>query len=107
MKPDGIEAKLMALGEKPLTPAVLNREQADLIRMTEVTAAVAAISFHQCPVKVKMGEKDPAQWKVWMTDVHGQSVALANALKAKDPDKVKTAALKLEGTCQACHKVYR
>src|SRR5438309_84768 len=44
IKPDGIEAKIMNMRKTPMAPATLEREQADLIRMAEIAAAIASVS---------------------------------------------------------------
>ncbi len=101
--PDGIEAKISSLRMKPLAA----KEQADLIRMAEITAAIAATSTHQCPVDAKMGKKDPAKWKEWSRDMYKSSQELIKALKAKDAKDIKSAASKLTTSCNSCHEIFR
>jgi len=105
--PDGIEAKIISLTKRPLDAAKLGRESADIARMAEITAAVASVSVHQCPIEKKMGAKDPADWKKWMEDMHREAVALARAARAKDAAAIKTAANKLDMSCKDCHAVFR
>ncbi len=105
--PDGIEAKIISMTKNPMAAATLNKQQADLIRMAEITAAIAATATHQCPVEKKLGDKDPADWKTWSKDMYESSQDLLKALKAKDAKQAKTAAFKLNKTCTDCHAVFR
>jgi hypothetical protein len=101
--PDGIEAKIISLKSKPMAIG----EQADLIRMAEITAAVAATATHQCNVDSKMGKKDPALWKTFTRDMYDSSQDLIKALKTKNIVGVKSAANKLSTTCSSCHEIFR
>jgi hypothetical protein len=102
--PDGIEAKIINLRSNPTVAA---RDQVDLIRMVEITAAVAATAVHQCPVETKMGQKDPATWKQLSKDMYDGSQDLIKALKANKPGEIKAAAFKLSGSCTNCHQIFR
>ncbi len=96
--PDGIEAKLISLTKMPLTPAQLQKEADDLVRMTEIIAAIAATSLHQCP--------NPAmqvRWNQWSEEMYQSSRELTKAIKAKNPADVKNAAHKLNDSCKNCH----
>ncbi len=105
--PDGIEARIISLTKKPMVKATLDKEQADLIRMAEVTAAIAATAAHQCVIQAKMGKKDPTQWREWSKDMYESSQDLIKALKAKNTADIKTAANKLNTSCNECHGVFR
>ena len=107
IKPDGIDAKIINMSRNPMAQALLNREQPDLIRMAQITAAIASATVHQCPVDKKMGDKDPAVWKKGMEDMHKASLEFIEALKKKDPMTVQKAAFKLRGTCTDCHNIFR
>jgi len=107
IKPDGIEAKIMNMRKNPMAPATLEREQADLIRMAEIAAAIASVSTHQCPVDKKMGDKDPAEWKKGMEEMHKEAQNLIKAVKAKKPVDAKDAAKSLYDTCLKCHNTFR
>jgi len=102
--PDGIEAKILDLGKKGAGPA---EDRGALIRMAEVTAAIAATSVHQCPSDAKMGKKDPAQWKAWSKELYGSSQDLVKALKANNNNEVKKVATKLRSICNDCHDIWR
>jgi hypothetical protein len=107
IKPDGIDAKIINMSRNPMAQATLNREQPDLIRLAQITAAIASATIHQCPVDKKMGDKDPATWKKGMEEMHKASMDLIEALKKKDPKEVQKATFKLRGTCTDCHTIFR
>jgi hypothetical protein len=107
ISPDGVEAKIQSLTKKEIGQNQLNKEQPHLIRMTEITASIAATSIHQCPVDKKMGCKDPANWKKWMEEMYKSSQDLNKAIKDKKPADIKKAATALEDTCRKCHSDFR
>lgn len=107
VSPDGIEAKIINLTKNPMPLATLNKQSAELIRMAEITAAIASATVHLSPVEKKMGQKDPAKWKELMKDMHGASLDLIDAVKKKDAAGVKKMANKLNGTCTECHGIFR
>jgi hypothetical protein len=107
IKPDGIEAKIISMKRNPMPPDQLQKEQADLIRLAEISAAVASVSNHQSTVDKKMGEKDPAKWKEWMEEMHKESQNLIKAVKAKKPEEVRDTAKRLHNTCLECHSKIR
>jgi len=107
IKPDGIEAKIINMSKNPMAPATLAKEQADIIRLAERTAAIASVAVHQCPVEKKMGEKDPAKWKMWMEEMHKASVDMIKAAKDKKPVDLRNATKRAYTTCTECHAVFR
>jgi hypothetical protein len=108
IKPDGMERKIQKLSNDPaLSPGVLGREGPALARMAEVTAAIASVAVHHCPVQAKKDEKDPARWKELCQEMHKSAQELARAARAGDPAAVKTAARGLNNTCVQCHSIFR
>lgn len=107
IQPDGIEAKIINISKKPMNPTTLEKEQKDLIRMAEISAAIASITVHQCPVEKKTKDRDPKDWNKWMKDMYDESNELIKALKEKNALGVKSAAFRLNGTCVECHAVFR
>jgi Cytochrome C' len=105
--PDGIEKKLIDMGKKPMTAAQVTTQADALARMADEVAAVAEVAQHKCPVKKKEGDKDPKDWQTWCQDMRQGGLDLADAAKAKDAAKVKTAVNKLNSTCSNCHAVFR
>jgi hypothetical protein len=107
VKPDGIEAKIMALGKQPLRGSQLDTEAPALVQSAYVAAAIAEIARDKCPVDKKQGDKDPASWRNWTNDLEKASMDLAAAAEKKDAASIKTAANKMNSTCNACHAVFR
>jgi cytochrome c556 len=105
--PDGIEAQLQGLAKKELLPAALDKQAADIIRAANVMVAVADVALTKCPVNKKMGDKDPKDWAQWSQDMKDAAQQLADAAKAKDTKKLKTAANKLNASCNNCHGPFR
>jgi hypothetical protein len=106
IKPDCIEVKIQYLGKR-VAPQELKNDNAALQRMAFITAAVAEVAQHKCPVDKKTGEKDPAKWKKWTEEMRESALELAKAVKASDAMAVKKTALRLDGTCRNCHGVFR
>ena len=105
--PDGIEAKVMALAKKPLPQKELDAQAEGLTQAGHMVAAVALVAQHKCPVTKKMGDKDPKKWQEWTEEMHKNALELSTAAKAKQPAELKTAATKLNSTCNNCHSVFR
>ncbi|HEV8062431.1 MAG TPA: cytochrome c [Gemmataceae bacterium] len=104
--PDGIEAKVMAFSKKAPTKAVVSKDADAYVKMAYRAAAVAEIALNKAPEK-DMGDKKVKDWNTWATNMRDGSLELAEALKAKDPAKVKTAAYKAYSSCSSCHGVFR
>jgi hypothetical protein len=107
IKPDGIEAQIMNLGKRELRKEQLAAESVDLARAAYIAAAIAEIAEAKCPVDRKQGEKDPNSWRKWAEDMHKSALELAKAANAHKGREVKTAANKLNSSCNACHAVFR
>lgn len=104
--PDGIEAKIMELGKRPLPAAKLTAESSDLTRMAYVAAAIGEVAHAKPPAKDE-GKKKKADWVKWSGDMRDAALKLADATKAKNPMEVKAAATKLYSSCTTCHEVFR
>jgi hypothetical protein len=104
--PDGIDAKIMNFSKKAPTKAVVTKDADAYLKMAYRTAAVAEIALKKAPAK-DMGEKKVKDWNTWATGMRDGSLELADAIKAKDPAKVKTAASKIYSSCSSCHGVFR
>jgi hypothetical protein len=105
---DGIEAKLKDdLCDKELTRDALNKHGDDLARAAYIMAAIGDAIVDKCPVKKKVDCKDPKDWKKWAEAMSKNARDLAGAFKAKDAEKVKKTALKLQSNCSDCHAVFK
>jgi hypothetical protein len=107
IQPDGIEAKIKVLAKTAPSTAELEEQSEALIRMTQVTIAVAEVAKHKCEVDKKVGYMDPANWKRWSDDMQQSSWELAEAVTARDGVRVKAAAARLSSSCNNCHRVFR
>src|SRR5262245_12822049 len=103
--PDGIEAKLIALGKR-VTPADLNRA-ADLKRMAQIAAAVASVATHLPSDKARATPDDTMKWQKYARETYEGALDLIKVLDGKDPAKVKAAVSKVYGSCVRCHALYR
>jgi cytochrome c556 len=97
IKPDGIEAMINHLAVR-VRPADLENAK-NLIRMAEVTAALASMTFHYPDHR---GRKRVV-WEKLSKDMHDTSLDFIAAVRGKDIATVKKAARKLQATCTACH----
>jgi hypothetical protein len=105
---DGIERALMdfAAGRRGMpNQGVLVVHNAELVRMTEVLRAVAAVLEHYPPPKGQ--GKDPATWKQAAADLKVESEKLSVAIKTVDPERVRAAAAAVCQACNACHEKFR
>jgi hypothetical protein len=105
--PDGIELFIVNLGKRELRKDQLASESRDLARAAYVTAAIAEIAQSKCPVEKKQGDKDPKSWQSWAEDMRKNALDLAKASESKNAKAVKTAANKVNSSCNACHAVFR
>jgi hypothetical protein len=103
--PDGIEAKIISLSKR-VSPADLNRA-ADLKRIAQIAAAVASVATHLPNENARATLADTMKWQKYAREMHENSLDLIKVLDGKDPAKVKSAALKLWGSCARCHADYR
>jgi len=101
--PDHIDLKINTMSKIALAREVLAQEAPDLLKMLEVVKATAEVTAFQCPVKVKMGDRDPKKWQDTCNDMGRFSAELIAAIKESDSQAVKAGAQKLYGTCIACH----
>jgi hypothetical protein len=107
IQPDGIEAKIRVLVKTVLSAAELEVQSGALIRMTQVTIAVAEVTKHKCEVDRKVGYMDPANWNRWSEDMQQSSQELAEAVSARDAVRVQAAAARLSASCNNCHRSFR
>src|SRR5262249_39556256 len=107
IKPDGIEAQIINLSKKAMKPNDLEARSKDLAQAARITAAIALVAQHSCPVAKKEGDKDPKQWDRWSRDMYEEAIRLAAAAQSHNPKDVKTIASKLDSSCNSCHAVFK
>lgn len=103
---DGIEAKIRDLSRTALSARDLKKEKDDLIRMAQITIAIAKVTHKQAPTE-KKGDMDPADWKEWSADMETFSEALIKAAEKQDASALRTAARELNNRCSGCHGTFR
>jgi hypothetical protein len=106
--PDAIELKLIALGnpKKLISKADLTAQQADLVKMAEVSLAIS----HVAPIYAEgEGRKgaEVKEWNKYCEDMQKGSRTLIDAIKSGDPKKVQDASNRLNGSCNSCHTTFR
>jgi len=104
IKPDGIEKKIMELGKTELKKDAAGKEAVAIAQLANRSAAVGHVAEARSKDE---GKKDPKSWQKWSQDMQEASQDLAKAAKAKDTAKIKTAANKLNATCNDCHAKFR
>jgi hypothetical protein len=107
--PDGIETYLLQkLAKSKRAPLELEKNRDALIKMTQITGDIAAITHYYKPEKAKPG-KLPADWTKFTNEMEEGSQDLLKALEPKkpDPDKVFKAAQRLNASCVDCHAMFR
>ncbi len=104
--PDGIEKKVEALVDKPLTAKQLADEAPALERMGWNVAAIGEICLAKPPEK-DTGKKKVKDWVKWSEDLREAGAALATAAKDKNAQALQKAADKVNTNCNKCHDVFR
>jgi hypothetical protein len=104
--PDGIELKLIAMSRDAPSAAKLSKEAPAIEEMAYRVAAIGQVALASAP-KSDAGAKKKADWIRWSNDMIAESHGLAKAAKSSSPAEVKTAAEKLNASCNNCHAVFR
>ncbi len=104
-KGEGIEQKIQSMGKRAIASAMLEKQKAELIKMGYINAAIAELTLQRM-IKPK-GGKGQKEWTEHTTEMKKASLELIEAIKGGDSAKVKTASLKLEGSCTNCHGDFR
>jgi cytochrome c556 len=95
------------LSNKGILQGQLTKESEDLIRMAQVTQALAEIAEMNTPKMNIDGKKTVAAWQKFNKDQKDGAQDLIDAVKANNPKNVGAAATKLYGSCTSCHGVFR
>ena len=104
--PDGIELKINAMARDGITSGSLKKEGSALIIAAWQTAAIAEVAIAKAPMK-DIGKKKRADWMKWSEEMKVGSKELAAAVKSGSIADVKTAATKINSSCNSCHSVFR
>jgi len=101
---DGIEAKYREVARDGDKNAAKNAAMYEEIALT--TAAVGLIAEAKAPEK-DSGKKLRKNWVQWSQDMQEGAHALAKAAQSKAAAEVKSAATKVNNSCNACHSDFR
>jgi len=104
-KGDGIEVKIQNMSKRALAAATLAKQKEALLKMGYINLAIAEVTMLRS-VKPK-GGKGPKEWKSHTEEMKQGALELIKAVKSGNPAAVKTASLKLEGSCTNCHSDFR
>jgi hypothetical protein len=102
---NGIDLKIRELGKFALNPATLQKESRELTRMVYLNLAMTEITRHYFPGN--RNGKNEKDWKQYLADVMKSSRDLLDAIKARNPVRLKDAATRLETACNGCHTDFR
>jgi hypothetical protein len=103
----GFEKRIISLTKRPLPTAQMNKESEELALMGYKAAMIGQIARTHDPEKEPRAAKDQKEWESLSADMYDAAMEFATAAKAKDPKALKTAAVKLNNNCSACHKKFR
>lgn len=101
---DGIEVMLRDLARD--VPGGVAK-QADALEITGYwIAALGEVSHAKAPTK-DAGKKTKKAWQGWSDDMRAAGIAFAKAAKGKGAQEIKTAAAKVNASCNNCHSVFK
>ena len=103
---DGIEARLLGLSRKALTPNELETQADDIVRLANAGAVIGQVTAAFTPTKPDP-KQDPKVWRQTQEDMVKFSLALAAAARKKDAKETMAAAKGLNTSCKDCHEVFR
>jgi cytochrome c556 len=102
---DGIEVALRDLARD--VPAGVAK-QADALETTGYwIAALAELSIAKGSPVPEKGKKTKKAWNGWSEDMREAGIAFAKASAGKGGQEIKTAAAKLNASCNNCHSVFK
>lgn len=108
-RPDGIEI-FMIVQANPRTKALSEEElkgmAPDLIRIADITLAMAEITAEYAPLN-GIGMMTPAEWHAANDNMKNGAQQLNDAVKAGNSAAVKKAFATLYNSCNRCHVVFR
>jgi hypothetical protein len=103
---NGFEEKIRALTMKELTDAGMKKEAKELELLGARTAVVGELAYYYAPT-MKVGKKDPQEWRERALQMRDNSVALAAAAQKGDAPGLLKASNSLNSSCSQCHSVFK
>jgi cytochrome c556 len=102
---DGIEVMLRDLARD--VPASVAKQSEALETSGYWVAAIAELSIAKGSPVPDKGKKTKKAWTGWSEDMREAGIAFAKASAAKGGQEIKTAAAKLNASCNNCHSVFK
>jgi hypothetical protein len=99
---DGIEGKLVDLGEQVLADATLKKESAELKRVAGINLVMVEITRGFAPEKPFLG-RGKKEWERDLEALKKAAVDMAKAVDAGSPKDVQAAAVRINNACNNCH----
>ena len=99
---EGIERRLVDLGEGTLSADALKKESGELVQVAHLTFILAEVTRGHAPAKPFLG-RGKKEWERDLEGVKAGSQALLQAVKAGEPRAVRTAAARINQACNNCH----
>lgn len=106
IKPDDMEKMIQMLAKKDLPKEQIKRNANALTEMAYRTAAVAKI-VEAMPPRRNRGKRTKARWGNYADSMYEGSIDLAKAVAAGSSGDLKKAAIRINGNCNSCHKIFR
>ncbi|MBI2805570.1 MAG: hypothetical protein HYX68_11385 [Planctomycetes bacterium] len=101
---DGIEVMLRDLARD--VPSNIGK-QAEALEITGYWIAAMADLTHAKAPKKNLGKKTIKAWNDYTTDMRVAGLAFAKAAAGKGGQEIKTAAAKVNASCNNCHSIFK
>jgi hypothetical protein len=100
---NSIEALVKDYAKKAPTAEELEQNQFDLMRTAKILQAMAELAPHRGPLVTN--PKNLPEWAKVSAEFKVTTREFRDAVQGKDPERVRKAAMSLEGTCNRCHNL--
>jgi hypothetical protein len=100
---DSVEMLIRDYIRKAPPQAELEKYQPDLVRTARVLQAMAELAPYRGPLVTS--EKNLPQWAKVSAEFKVTTKGFRDAVESKDPERVRKAAIALNGTCCSCHEL--
>jgi hypothetical protein len=104
---EGIEKELLSLNRRPLSPADMAKRSEHLALIGYKASVIGELAKLNPSEAAQKNATKRKKWDGWADDMAKAAVEFAEAAKAKKPDLLKKAAIKLNNSCSACHAEFR
>jgi hypothetical protein len=93
-------------GNRPPTREELDTHQKDLLRAARVLQTMAELAPFRLPhIGIPVNEKRTEEWRKVSAEFKEVTRDLRDSIERTDPTEARKAAVRLQQTCNACHKV--